>query len=160
MIQVICSFVIFLYCFRTNINKRQFAEEDYIKHLLENDKLMLHNQCKRLKQDEELLKSATRFFSAMTTYIKNCMNNVESNSHFPVLNSFPAFVASNSMKFTDAQHTSSTDNVNTAENHSGTFQIGKPSSHCNKLHSGSMSLHLIKSRTESNPHEDKMQEEK
>jgi hypothetical protein len=150
----------FLCCYRTNINKRQFVEDDYIKHLLENDKLMLHNQCKRLKQDEELLKSATRFFNTMTTYIKNCMKNFESNSDFPVLNSFPVFVTSNSMKFTNVQHTSSTDNVNRAENHNGAFQTGKPSSHCNELHSDSMPSQLIKSRIESNPHEDKMQEEK
>lgn len=100
------------------------------------------------------------FFNAMTTYVKNCLNNFESNSDFSVLNSFPTYVTNNSMKFTDVQHSSSTDNANITENHNGAFQIGKHSSHCNELQCDSMPSDLIKSRIESNPREDKEKEQK
>jgi hypothetical protein len=142
------------------MNRRRFVENDYIKQLLENDRQMLQNQCKRLKQDEELLKSATGFFNSVTTYISSCVNNLESNPDFPVFNSFPTFVTTNNMKFTNVQHTSSTDNVNRADLHNGAFHNDKPSPRCNELHSNSTSSQLMKPRTESNSCEDKMQGEK
>jgi hypothetical protein len=71
---------------------------------------MLHNQYKRLKQGEEITKSVTRFFSAMTTHVSNCMNNFDRNHDFPVFNIFPTFVTP--AKNSDVQ---STDNVESAE---------------------------------------------
>jgi hypothetical protein len=90
--QLLTQYVICFCCYRTNVNKRRFVEDDYIKHLLENDKLMLHNQYKRLKQGEEISESATRFFSAMTTHVNNCMNNFDRNRDFSVFNIFPTIV--------------------------------------------------------------------
>lgn len=71
---------------------------------------MLHNQYKRLKQGEEVSKSATRFFSAMTTYVNNCMNNFDRNHDFPMFGIFPTFVTP--VKNSDVQ---SIDNVESAD---------------------------------------------
>lgn len=106
---------------------------------------MLQNQCKRLKQDEEVSKSATRLFTAMTTYVNNCMNSFESNPHFPVFNIFPLFVTTNNMKSThvqnsDVQHASSSDNANRVENHVETSQIDQALLFSNELHSDNGSL--------------------
>jgi hypothetical protein len=71
---------------------------------------MLHNQYKRLKLGEEVSKSATRIFSAMTAYVNNCMKNFDRNNDFPVFEIFPTFVTP--VKNSDVQ---SIDNLESAE---------------------------------------------
>jgi hypothetical protein len=70
---------------------------------------MLHNQYKRLEHGEELSKSATRFLSAVTTYINNCTNNFDRNSDF---NIFPTLVTH--VQNSDVQSTASSDHVETS----------------------------------------------
>jgi hypothetical protein len=69
---------------------------------------MLHNQCKRLKHGEELSKSASKFLSAVTTYINSCMNHFDRNNDFNIL---PTFVTREQNP--DVKSTASRDNVET-----------------------------------------------